>query len=256
MPARALRYLRTDESCDTCGRSGGRSRAGVRRLPRALRLGGRALPDVPRRRRRRHHPERGQRAVRRCARASCPPPRLRGIVPPGQLPEARPRPRGPWVQMLQRLLDVERSPASTTAHGRAGPAVPGDQLDPAGDGKVGERTWGALREQRCGHFDLTGQNRWSIDASGSSRSSSSAGGPDRGVDRDLEVGVVASVGLGGGGPVVQPGEQVVAGQAAQVAAARTGRPRPARRPGRAPPARGGTGRSRPSQVQVEPSSPP
>ena len=77
---------------------------------------------------------------------------LLGITPPSPA-AAEPAPV-PWVRMLQRLLDVEPSGVYDDA---TASAVRGFQRDHAilpADGKVGERTWGALREQECGRFSF------------------------------------------------------------------------------------------------------
>ncbi len=77
---------------------------------------------------------------------------LLGITPPA-LSDAEPAPV-PWVRMLQQLLDVEPTGVYDDA---TLTAVRGFQRDNAilpPDGKVGERTWGALREQECGRFSF------------------------------------------------------------------------------------------------------
>jgi peptidoglycan hydrolase-like protein with peptidoglycan-binding domain len=79
---------------------------------------------------------------------------LRGIVPPALLAENEEPAPEQWVRELQRLLDV---------------AISGEYDDPTiavvrrfqedngilpADGRVGERTWGALRERLCGGFEF------------------------------------------------------------------------------------------------------
>jgi hypothetical protein len=77
---------------------------------------------------------------------------LLGLTPPSSA-AAEPAPV-PWVRMLQQLLGVE---ATGVYDDVTLAEVRGFQRDntilPA-DGKVGERTWGALREQRCGQFSF------------------------------------------------------------------------------------------------------
>jgi peptidoglycan hydrolase-like protein with peptidoglycan-binding domain len=79
---------------------------------------------------------------------------LAGIVPPGQLAAGEEPAPVPWVRMLQRLLDVEVTGAyESDTVSRVRQFQESNGILPA-DGKVGERTWGALREQRCGSFDF------------------------------------------------------------------------------------------------------
>jgi hypothetical protein len=89
---------------------------------------------------------------------------LQGIVPPGKLAEGEEPAGASWVRMLQRML------ADLDAGG------PGEPIDVTGvydrptidrvrqlqedngilpaDGRVGERTWAALRDQPCGNYDF------------------------------------------------------------------------------------------------------
>lgn len=85
---------------------------------------------------------------------------LAGIVPPGELPEdAEPAPV-PWVRTLQQLLDDLDGPGvgltgvyddATVARVRE--FQRDRQILPA-DGRVGERTWGALRDELCGGYEF------------------------------------------------------------------------------------------------------
>jgi hypothetical protein len=78
---------------------------------------------------------------------------LVGIVPPGQLPESEGPAPVVWVQMLQRLLGVEVTGVYDDATvDQVQQFQEANSILPAA-GKVGERTWGALREQRCGRFE-------------------------------------------------------------------------------------------------------
>jgi hypothetical protein len=79
---------------------------------------------------------------------------LRGIVPPALLAENQEPAPEQWVRELQRLLDI---------------AISGEYDDPTiavvrrfqedngilpADGRVGERTWGALRDLLCGDYEF------------------------------------------------------------------------------------------------------
>lgn len=77
---------------------------------------------------------------------------LAGLTPPDQ-PAAEPAPVV-WVQMLQLLLDVEVNGAYDEATVRRVRAFQRDNAILPADGKVGDRTWSALREQRCGNFNF------------------------------------------------------------------------------------------------------
>jgi hypothetical protein len=79
---------------------------------------------------------------------------LAGIVPPDQLERgADPTPVA-WVQMLQRLLGGEVTGVYDDATISEVRAFQRDNAILPPDGKVGDRTWGALREQRCGTFEF------------------------------------------------------------------------------------------------------
>lgn len=89
---------------------------------------------------------------------------LEGIVPPGDLGDGEEPAGAPWVRMLQRML------ADLDAGGSGDPIEVTGVYDrptinrvrelqrdngilPA-DGRVGERTWAALRDQPCGSYDF------------------------------------------------------------------------------------------------------
>ncbi len=56
--------------------------------------------------------------------------------------------------MLQRLMDIDVTGVYDDATvNRVQRFQEANSILPA-DGKVGERTWGALRDQRCGSFDI------------------------------------------------------------------------------------------------------
>jgi hypothetical protein len=79
---------------------------------------------------------------------------LVGIVPPGQVAAGEDPAPVRWVQMLQRLLDVDVTGVYDDATvNRVQRFQESNSILPA-DGKVGERTWGALRDQRCGSFPI------------------------------------------------------------------------------------------------------
>ena len=77
---------------------------------------------------------------------------LAGLTPPGQ-PAAEPAPVV-LVQMLQRLLGVEVNGSYNDATVDRVRAFQRDNAILPADGKVGERTWSALREQRCGNYEF------------------------------------------------------------------------------------------------------
>jgi peptidoglycan hydrolase-like protein with peptidoglycan-binding domain len=79
---------------------------------------------------------------------------LVGIVPPAQLAEGVDPAPVPWVQMLQRLLDVSVSGVYDDATVARVRAFQRDNAILPADGKVGDRTWSTLREQRCGSFEF------------------------------------------------------------------------------------------------------
>ncbi|HET9419607.1 MAG TPA: peptidoglycan-binding domain-containing protein [Nocardioides sp.] len=146
------RYLRTDESCETLWASGGELPSYVvyrgpydsEAEPCRLSLEGDGdvtnLGD-------------GNEQFVMCA-CVLPTAELVGIVPPGQLPEGEEPAPVPWVQMLQQLLDLEVTGVYDGATvDEVQQFQEANSILPA-DGKVGERTWGALREQRCGRLEL------------------------------------------------------------------------------------------------------
>jgi hypothetical protein len=77
---------------------------------------------------------------------------LAGLTPPGQ-PAAEPAPVV-WVQMLQRLLGVDLTGVYDDGTVDRVRAFQRDNAILPADGKVGDRTWGALRDQRCGSFEF------------------------------------------------------------------------------------------------------
>ena len=79
---------------------------------------------------------------------------LAGIVPSGQLLEGEEPAPVRWVQMLQRLMGVEVTGVYDGASVDRVQAFQENNAILPADGKVGERTWGALRGQRCGRFEL------------------------------------------------------------------------------------------------------
>ncbi len=144
------RYLRTDESCETLWASGDEQPSYVvyrgpydsEAEPCRLSLdGGGEVTDLGA----------GNAQFVMCA-CVLPTAELVGIVPPGQPEGEEPAPVV-WVQMLQRLLGVEVTGVyDGTTVDRVRQFQQANSILPA-DGKVGERTWGALREQRCGRFE-------------------------------------------------------------------------------------------------------
>ena len=77
---------------------------------------------------------------------------LAGLTPPGQ-PAAEPAPVV-WVQMLQRLLGVDLTGVYDDETIDRVRAFQRDNAILPADAKVGDRTWSALREQRCGNFNF------------------------------------------------------------------------------------------------------
>lgn len=79
---------------------------------------------------------------------------LRGIVPPGQLAADDPPAPASWVRMLQRLLDADETGVYDDATVTKVRRFQRDNAILPADGKIGERTWGALRDQICGSYDF------------------------------------------------------------------------------------------------------
>ena len=149
-----VRYLRTDESCETLWASGDEQPSYVvyrgpydsEAEPCRLSLDGDGDGDVTN-----LGADNEQFVMCACV---LPTEELVGLVPPGQLSEGEEPAPVPWVQMLQRLLDLEVTGVyDGTTVDRVQQFQEAGSILPA-DGKVGERTWGALREQRCGRFEL------------------------------------------------------------------------------------------------------
>ena len=144
------RYLRTDESCETTWSDGEVPTYVVYRGPYdseaepcriSLDGGGGAVTNL----------SSGNEELVMCA-CVLPTAELHGITPPSSA-ATDPAPV-PWVRMLQQLLEVEPTGvyddatlAAVRGFQRANAILPPD-------GKVGERTWGTLREQECGRFSF------------------------------------------------------------------------------------------------------
>ena len=146
------RYLRTDESCETLWADGGELpsyvvyRGPYDSMVEPCRTSLADDGDVT-------NLSAGNQEFVMCA-CVLPTAELVGIVPPGQLAEGQEPAPVPWVRMLQRLLGVDVTGAyESDAVTRVRQFQETNGILPA-DGKVGERTWGALREQRCGSFDF------------------------------------------------------------------------------------------------------
>jgi hypothetical protein len=152
------RYLRTDESCETFWAEGDEEPAyvvyrgpydsEVEPCRASLDTGDGTVTNL----------SSGNEMFVACA-CVLPTAELAGIVPPGQLAEGEEPAPVQWVRTLQQLLDdLDGPPVGSTGSYDAATLARVRQFQrdasilPA-DGKVGVRTWEALRTELCGTYD-------------------------------------------------------------------------------------------------------
>jgi Putative peptidoglycan binding domain len=153
------RYLRTDESCETIWADGddppqyvvyrGPYDSEAEPCRDSLDAGAGTVTNL----------SSGNEMFVQCA-CVLPTAELQGIVPPGQLAEGEEPAPVPWVQLLQELLaDLEGpDPEITgvyddTTIERVRDYQRDRSILPA-DGRVGPRTWGAMRDELCETYDF------------------------------------------------------------------------------------------------------